>query len=55
MRSSMLDDLERGKKLELEHVSGQVVSLGTELGIQTPVHDIVLRALHPYANGGVSV
>ena len=52
MRASMLDDLERGKRLELEYLSGAVVRLGKELGIDTPVHAVSYRALHPYVEGG---
>ena len=52
MRASMLDDLERGKRLELDHLSGAVAQLGQELGIETPVHAVSYRALHPYVKGG---
>ncbi|MGI9335179.1 MAG: ketopantoate reductase family protein [Gammaproteobacteria bacterium] len=51
MRASMLDDLERGKRLELNDLSGAVVRLGRSLGIETPVHSTIQRALHPYAQG----
>ncbi len=51
MRASMLDDLERGKPLEVDGLSGAVVRLATEHGIEVPVHDVVWRALHPIANG----
>jgi 2-dehydropantoate 2-reductase len=51
MRASMLDDLERGKKLELNHLSGAVVRLGKETGTATPVHAFVQAALQPYADG----
>ncbi len=45
MKSSMLGDLERGKRLELHHLSGAVVRLGRELGVPTPVHGFVVVAL----------
>ena len=48
MRASMLDDLERGKPLELDYLSGSVTKLGAVLGIETPVHANIYRALHPY-------
>mgnify|MGYP000371513334 CR=1 FL=1 len=51
MRASMLDDLERGKRLELDHLSGAVVRLGAQAGIATPTHAFVLSALSPYAAG----
>lgn len=51
MKSSMLVDLERGNRLELEWLSGAVCRLGRESGVETPVHDVVLAALMPFANG----
>jgi 2-dehydropantoate 2-reductase len=51
MKSSMLIDLERGNRLELEWLSGAVCRLGREAGIDTPVHDQVLAALAPFAAG----
>ncbi len=50
MHASMLDDLNRGKRLELNDLSGEVVRLGRELGVATPAHEVVWRALHPYVN-----
>ena len=51
MHASMLDDLNRGKRLELNDLSGEVVRLGCEHGIATPTHEMAWRALHPYVNG----
>ncbi|NIS07149.1 MAG: 2-dehydropantoate 2-reductase [Gammaproteobacteria bacterium] len=51
MKSSMLMDLERGNRLELEWLSGAVCRLGRETGVETPVHDVVLAALLPFAKG----
>jgi 2-dehydropantoate 2-reductase len=51
MKSSMLMDLERGARLELEWLSGAVCRLGAENGVDTPVHRLVLAALMPFANG----
>ena len=51
VRASMLDDLERGKRLELNDLSGAVVRLGREAGVPTPVHAFVQQALQPYVNG----
>jgi 2-dehydropantoate 2-reductase len=50
-RSSMSEDLERGKPLELEWLSGRVHRLGEQLGIPTPAHSAVYRGLILYANG----
>lgn len=50
-RASQLEDLSRGKRIELENLSGAVVRLGRAAGVATPVHDTVYRALHPYLEG----
>lgn len=51
IQSSMLDDLLRGKPLELEHLSGAVVRVAAENRMAAPTHDLVVRALAPYAKG----
>jgi 2-dehydropantoate 2-reductase len=51
IKASMLDDLEHGKRLELNDLSGAVVRLGREAGIATPVHAVIQAALQPYAEG----
>jgi 2-dehydropantoate 2-reductase len=50
-KSSMLEDLERGKPLELPWLSGAVVRIGREVGVATPIHDFMARILKPYVNG----
>lgn len=50
-KASMLFDLERGNRLEVEWLSGAVWRLGREAGIETPVHRVAYAALKPYANG----
>ena len=50
-KTSQLVDLERGRRLELEWLSGTVVRLGSEHGVPTPVHRTVYAALKPYARG----
>jgi 2-dehydropantoate 2-reductase len=50
-RSSMLEDLERGRPLELKWLSGAVVRLGEEVGIATPTHRLIVSLLRPHANG----
>ena len=51
MKASMLMDLERGKRLEVEWLSGAVYRMGKELGVETPVHRVALAALAPFTNG----
>ena len=50
-RSSMLEDLERGRRLELPWLSGTVVRIGQEVGVDTPVHRFITTALKPHVNG----
>ena len=51
MRSSLLDDLSRGKPLELAYLSGAVARLAEANGIGAPTHDLIARALSPHAAG----
>ena len=51
MKASMLMDLERGKPLELEWLSGAVCRLGREAGVATPIHCLTVAALGPFAAG----
>jgi 2-dehydropantoate 2-reductase len=50
-RSSMAEDLERGKPLELPWLSGRMHRLGIELGVPTPGHTAVYRALVLHEQG----
>jgi 2-dehydropantoate 2-reductase len=52
MKSSMLQDLERGRRLELPWLSGAIVRLGQELGVPTPIHAFITTALKLHAGGG---
>ena len=54
MKSSMFQDLERGRRLELPWLSGAIVRLGRELGVPTPTHTFITAALKLHANGGGS-
>lgn len=45
MRASMAMDLERGNRLELDGLSGAVVRLGRELGLETPANRFICTAL----------
>ena len=51
MQSSMLDDLSRGKPLELDSLSGAVVRIARQQGVPVPTHDLINRALQPLKNG----
>jgi 2-dehydropantoate 2-reductase len=51
MKSSMLQDLERGRRLELRWLSGTIARLGRELAIPTPTHATITTALMRHAPG----
>ena len=51
MRSSMLDDLNRGKPLEVDFLSGAVVRKSSEHGLEAPAHAFVQQSLAPFSNG----
>ena len=50
-KSSMLQDLERGRPLELPWLSGAVVRMGHEVDVDTPIHRFITTVLRPHVNG----
>jgi len=50
-RASLAVDLEQGRRLEVEWLSGAVCRLGQAAGIDTPFHRVALGALRPHAAG----
>jgi 2-dehydropantoate 2-reductase len=44
-------DLEAGRRLELDWMSGAVARIGDELGMSTPNHHFIYAALKVYAGG----
>lgn len=50
-KSSMLQDLERGRRLELPWLSGAVVRMGSEHGVDTPIHRFITTVLRPHEQG----
>jgi 2-dehydropantoate 2-reductase len=50
-KSSMLEDLERGRRLELPWLSGAVVRLGKDVNVAAPTHQFITAVLTPFANG----
>jgi 2-dehydropantoate 2-reductase len=51
MHASMLDDLNAGKRLEVDYLSGDVVRIGREHGVATPIHEVFWAALQPFKDG----
>lgn len=55
IHASMLDDLMRGRRLELEWLSGEVVRRGKLLDIPTPAHAFTYAVLAPYRVGSPEI
>jgi 2-dehydropantoate 2-reductase len=53
-KASMLHDLERGKRLEVDWLAGKVVQLGRSLGVPTPSNDAVYAVLKLHRMGGAA-
>jgi 2-dehydropantoate 2-reductase len=52
-KTSMLGDLENGRRLELPWLSGTVVRFGEQIGVATPVHRFITTVLKPHVNGSI--
>jgi len=51
LKPSMALDLDRGRPLEVEALSGTVARMGRELGVPTPVHQFIYAALKLHMHG----
>ena len=51
MKASLLHDLERGNRIELDWLAGKVVALGRDLGVPTPANDAVYAVLKLHRMG----
>jgi 2-dehydropantoate 2-reductase len=51
MKASLLNDLERGSRLELDWLSGRVAELGRKLKIPTPANDCAYAVLKLHRHG----
>lgn len=45
-RSSMAEDLERGREPEIDYLNGEIVKLGAKLGMATPVNSRLVEMVH---------
>ncbi|MBT3789778.1 MAG: 2-dehydropantoate 2-reductase [Alphaproteobacteria bacterium] len=50
-KTSMYQDLEAGRRLEIKYLSGAVVRLGIEKGVETPIHRTAWVAIKPWIDG----
>lgn len=45
-RSSMLQDLESGRKTEIDYLNGAICAMGRQFTIETPENDAIVRQIH---------
>lgn len=50
-KPSMQVALEHGEPLELEEIHGHISTMGKDVGVQTPINDIIYQCLKPHKNG----
>ncbi len=50
-KASMLQDLEKGRKTEIDEINGQISKYGKLIGVETPVNDDVIRIIKGIENG----
>jgi 2-dehydropantoate 2-reductase len=51
-KSSMLEDLEHGRRLELPWLNATLVRIGEEVGVPAPIHRFIATVLKPFVKGG---
>lgn len=51
LKASMLQDLEKGKKTEVDSINGSVCAYGRKVGCPTPVNDKVVEIIHKIEDG----
>ncbi|MBQ3538584.1 MAG: hypothetical protein IJA46_02000 [Bacteroidaceae bacterium] len=51
LKASMLQDLEKGKKTEVDAINGVVSVYGRKVGLPTPMNDKVVEVVHRIESG----
>lgn len=51
LKASMLQDLEKGRKCEIDAINGVVCAYGKKYGVPTPYNDMVCRIVHEIEDG----
>ncbi len=54
LKASMLQDLEKGKKTEVDAINGSVSAYGRKIGFPTPMNDKVVEIIHKIEEGKLS-
>jgi 2-dehydropantoate 2-reductase len=50
-RPSLLQDVMRGRRTEIDYLNGYVAAQGRKVGVKTPVNDAVVEAVHSHGVG----
>lgn len=51
-RSSMWEDLQRGRKTEVDFLNGEIVRLGAAVGVATPLNEKIVKLVHQAERSG---
>lgn len=54
LKASMLQDIEKGKKTEVDAINGAVSTFGRKVGVPTPMNDKVVEIIHSIEEGKLS-
>lgn len=54
LKASMLQDIEKGKKTEVDAINGVVSKYGRKVGVPTPMNDMVVDIIHRIESGELS-
>jgi len=51
IKASMLQDIEKGKKSEVDSINGIISDTGKENGVPTPINDTIIKIIHDIEDG----
>ena len=51
LNASMYTDLLAGRPMELDALNGAVVRIGQQIGVETPINDVIYAMLKKFQNG----
>lgn len=51
MRSSMLQDIDRGRKTEIDYLNGYIAGKGREVGVPTPINEAIVKGVREIEAG----
>ena len=51
LKASMLQDIEQGKKTEIDSINGVICAMGRKVSVPTPCNDMVVKIIHEIEEG----